>query len=155
MNPPGGMRLAPSSWSRRCALAAVVVVAALLVVSRMVVNASHDARAVTLMRMAQITRALDRYAVDNGGYIPTTRQGLRALCELPDIPPQPRNWRGPYLADPKLKYDGWGRPFRYVAPGGGDPPRPYDLWSLGADNAEGGTGAAADINSWKTESPTP
>ena len=113
-------------------------------------NRRH-ARNLTCERMRQIERALDRYAIDNGGQIPTTTQGLRALRTAPEQPPVPRNWCGPYINASEVIFDGWGRKLHFVSPGGGAPARPYDLWSLGRDDAEGGTDANADINSWQPE----
>lgn len=140
---------------RRLAYMGLCALLVLVGVSRLAARGRADAPALTVERMALINDALDRYAVDNGGAIPTTSQGLRALVSLPTEPPLPRNWCGPYLDDHNVIFDGWGRKFNYVAPGGGPEPRPYDLWSLGADNAEGGGGAAADIKSWEPESLNP
>jgi general secretion pathway protein G len=42
-----------------------------------------------------------------------------------------------------LPKDPWGNPFQYVSPGSND--RPYDVYSWGADGAEGGEGNNADI----------
>jgi general secretion pathway protein G len=111
-------------------------------------STSSDAHGLTVRRLLALSDALEKYAVDNGGAFPTTRQGLPALLVQPTRPPLPRNWRGPYLKDATALTDAWGYAFHYVAPGGGDPRRAYDLWSLGADNREGGTGEAADVNSW-------
>ena len=107
-----------------------------------------DQRAVTLRRVEAVASALEEFALDNGGVFPTTRQGLSALVVEPMLAPRPVNWRGPYLRAAANLRDGWGRELRYVTPGAGDPPRPYDLWSLGEDNQEGGAGPAADILSW-------
>ena len=41
----------------------------------------RNPRGLTLERMALIEEALDRYAIDNGGLIPSTTQGLRALSQ--------------------------------------------------------------------------
>ena len=59
------------------------------------------------------------------------------------------------LPEPAALQDAWGRQFHYVQPGVGDPPRPYDLWSLGADGVEGGSGADADILSWERGTMSP
>ena len=109
---------------------------------------SSDAHGLTVQRVQAIGDALEKYAVDNAGVFPNTHQGLRALLEKPTLPPVPGNWRGPYLKEARVLQDAWGTDLHYVAPGGGEPPRPYDLWSLGADHQEGGSGAAADVKSW-------
>lgn len=83
--------------------------------------------------------ALDSYLIDTGRF-PTTDQGLEALREDPGDP----NWSGPYLRK-EIPLDPWGSEYVYRAPGrnGG-----YEIVSLGADGLEGGTGDAADIESW-------
>ena len=85
--------------------------------------------------------ALDSFHLDIGRY-PTTQEGLQALRTAPAGVDA---WKGPYL--PKdVPNDPWGRPYQYVCPGNhGD----YDLFSLGADNAEGGEGENQDSESWK------
>jgi general secretion pathway protein G len=93
-----------------------------------------------------LKNVLNSYYMDNSCF-PTTEQGLKALAERPSIPPVPENWNGPYTEETKLPKDPWGRELRYVCPGVHNPEK-YDLWSLGKDNAEGGTGADADITNW-------
>ena len=73
---------------------------------------------------------------------------MKALLDSLAESPLPINWRGPYLENPEAIEDAWGREFLYVTPGPGDPPRSYDLWSLGADGAEGGEGPDADLLYW-------
>ena len=85
-----------------------------------------------------ISQALDLYKLDNYKY-PSTEQGLEALVVKPD---NARNWpEGGYLK--KVPKDKWENPFVYISPGANGP---YDLYSLGADGAEGGEGIAADIS---------
>ena len=150
------MTLAPRSCHRRAGLGTwdllfVLGLAVCLVgVGYFVLRPSQgsDARSLTVVRLQAVGGALENYAIDNAGRFPTMRQGLEALLERPTGSGAPRNWRGPYLKDPALLHDAWGHELHYVAPGGSDPPRAFDLWSLGADNQEGGEGAAADVNSW-------
>jgi general secretion pathway protein G len=87
--------------------------------------------------------ALDTYRMDNFKY-PTNDQGLQALVQQPS---DARNWRGPYTKG-GLKKDPWGNDYRYVYPGTRGE---YDLFTLGADNQEGGEGIDADIGSWSTD----
>lgn len=85
-----------------------------------------------------ISQALDLYKLDNRRY-PSTDQGLDALVNAPD---GAENWAtNGYIK--KLKDDPWGNDYQYVSPGSNGP---YDLYSLGADNAEGGEGYGADIH---------
>ncbi|NLO75051.1 MAG: type II secretion system major pseudopilin GspG [candidate division WS1 bacterium] len=116
---------------------------------------SSGAHSRTVEHLRATGDALEKYAVDNAGQFPTTRQGLQALLQKPTEEPLPLNWRGPYLEDPRQLQDAWGKEFLYVAPGGGDPPRAYDLWSLGADQQEGGQGTAADVRSWESSTLLP
>lgn len=85
-----------------------------------------------------ISQALDLFKLDNFRY-PTTDQGLEALVDKPD---NARNWpEGGYLR--KSPTDPWENPYVYISPGVDGP---YDLYSMGADGAEGGEGPAADIS---------
>lgn len=100
-----------------------------------------DARITRAKQDIQTLRtALDLYRMDNFTY-PSTEQGLRALVERPSGRPEAPNWRaGGYIKE--LPKDPWGSDYVYLSPGrGGD----FDLYSLGADRAPGGEGAAADI----------
>jgi general secretion pathway protein G len=84
--------------------------------------------------------------MDNFRY-PTTEQGLEALVKQPNDP-NLRNWKpGGYVRS--LQKDPWGNNYAYISPGtrGGD----YDLYTLGADNQQGGEGTDADIGNWNIE----
>ncbi len=97
----------------------------------------------TKSQIEMLATALDNFRLDNGRY-PTRDEGLEALVKAPD---GLVNWNGPYLRKKNIPVDAWGFPFHYEIPaqrGGMD----YDLYSLGADNAEGGEGENADIGNW-------
>jgi general secretion pathway protein G len=85
--------------------------------------------------------ALDLYRIDSGSY-PSTQQGLEALVRNPG---NARGWRGPYIDATRVPADPWGNAYVYRAPGEHGA---YDLLSLGADSAPGGTGEDADVTSW-------
>jgi general secretion pathway protein G len=89
--------------------------------------------------LAQISNALEMYKLDNHKY-PTTDEGLEALvsksASAKTFP------QGGYLKG-SLPKDPWGNPFQYIVPGSNG--RPYDIYSWGADGAEGGEGNNADI----------
>lgn len=87
-----------------------------------------------------LEKALDQYRLDVGRY-PTTEQGLPALMSRPQ---NIEKWAGPYLKK-AVPSDPWGGRYVYKAPGEHGE---YDLQSLGADGQAGGTGEAADVNSW-------
>jgi general secretion pathway protein G len=93
------------------------------------------------IEMKNITSALDLFLVDNGRY-PTQQEGLKALVEGPG---GLASWRGPYLKAKGPPADPWGQPYQYRFPGQHSE---YDLYSLGADNASGGTGDNEDITNW-------
>jgi general secretion pathway protein G len=93
------------------------------------------------LQIRTVGTALDLYLLDIGSY-PPQRVGLSALLQAP---PGAARWKGPYLKKPDSLIDPWGRPLMYRIPGRhGD----YDIYSLGRDNAEGGTGEDQDITSW-------
>ncbi|MDQ2090856.1 type II secretion system major pseudopilin GspG [Marimonas arenosa] len=102
-------------------------------------GARSDAAAVQIDRLGSI---LDLYALEVGRY-PTTDEGLQALVEAPQGASE--RWNGPYLRKADALTDPWGRPYEYRAPGEHGP---FDLYSLGADGAEGGEGENADVTSW-------
>lgn len=87
--------------------------------------------------------ALERYKMENFNY-PTTDQGLQALVEKPNIPPEPKHFKpGGYVK--RLQQDPWGNDYQYISPGTYGP---FDLYSLGADGEPGGEGMNADIGNW-------
>ena len=93
-----------------------------------------------------IETALTMYKLDNFKY-PSTDLGLAALTTRPNDP-SIRNWRdGGYIK--RLQKDPWGNPYQYVYPGTRG--QEYDLYSLGADNQEGGEKENADIGNWNLE----
>ncbi len=70
------------------------------------------------------------------------RLGLGVLMVQP---PGMARWNGPYVKK-AVPSDPWDRAYHYRSPG--ESGRPYDLYSLGADGAPGGSGDARDITSW-------
>ena len=84
---------------------------------------------------------LDLYRLDVGGY-PSEDYGLDALIERPA---GAERWDGPYLRKREMLIDPWGRPYAYRQPGEHGE---FDLYTLGADNAEGGEGENRDVTSW-------
>ena len=79
-----------------------------------------------------IESALNLYKLDNFDY-PSTEEGLDALVPK-------------YIA--RLSNDPWGNPYLYLSPGlHGD----MDVYTLGADGLQGGTGINADVGHWNVE----
>lgn len=117
---------------------AILGILATLVVVNVAGNTDKALIAATKSDLQSIKQALDLYKLDNYRY-PTTEQGLEALVIKPDTA---RNWpEGGYL--PKIPVDKWDNPYVYISPGANGP---FDLYSLGADGAEGGEGMGADIS---------
>jgi general secretion pathway protein G len=92
-------------------------------------------------QIEELSTALDMYKLDVGRY-PTSDEGITALLEQPA---SAKFWNGPYLRKKKVPQDPWNNPYHYVSPGQHGK---FDLFSLGADGAEGGTGEDSDIVSW-------
>lgn len=94
------------------------------------------------LQIEELGAGLDLYYLDMGRY-PTTEQGLDALVERPS---GADGWNGPYLKKPRIPEDPWGREYHYRSPGEHGA---YDLYTLGADAAEGGEGDNQDVVSWR------
>lgn len=77
------------------------------------------------LQIARLESRVQIYIARNGRP-PSTSEGLAAALAPEEVPKDP-----------------WGNDYRYVTPGPNG--EPYDIVSLGADNAEGGTGDAADL----------
>ncbi len=104
---------------------------------------THDAKvSACKANVAELESALERFSVHMDRY-PSTEEGLQALLEPPGGDAQ--QWRGPYIKT--LRPDPWGVPYQYRCPGIRHPTG-FDLWSRGADKADGGEGTGADIGNW-------
>jgi len=91
-----------------------------------------------------IETALQLYKLDNYIY-PTTDQGLEALINKTNIPPEPRQWKqGGYLNSTPI--DPWGFAYNYLSPGVHEE---FDIYSFGADGQPDGTDVNADIGNWQ------
>ncbi len=90
-----------------------------------------------------IESALSLYRLDNHKY-PSTDGGLEALVDKPADAP---SWKEDgYLQ--RLPVDPWGKPYQYLNPGVHGS---IDIFSYGADGADGGEGANADIGNWNIQ----
>ncbi len=89
------------------------------------------------LQVEQIAAAMDLFLLDVGRY-PTEEEGIGALVDGAGI----SNWQGPYLRKKEIPLDPWGHEFHYRYPGQNSD---YEIYSLGADNAEGGEGENADV----------
>jgi general secretion pathway protein G len=112
----------------------VVVILSILaaVIVPKVMDRPDTARAVKARTdIRAIESALNLYKLDNFNY-PSTEEGLAALV--------------PKYID-RTAVDPWGKPYLYLSPGlHGE----IDVYTLGADGVQGGTGKNADIGNWET-----
>jgi general secretion pathway protein G len=124
----------------------LVVLAILGIIVALVTPAAlhYLARAKTEAARIQIqslSSALDIFRLDMSRY-PTEQEGLQALVQAP---PGVANWNGPYIKQKAVPMDPWGRPYNYKIPGQHGE---YDLFTLGAANAPGGTGENQTVGNW-------
>ena len=89
--------------------------------------------------------ALERFYLNMDRY-PTTEEGMKVLITAPSE--GARSWRGPYIKE--MRPDPWHYAYMYRSPGTHGT-RTYDIWSRGADGADGGEGINADLGNWVTE----
>jgi general secretion pathway protein G len=93
-----------------------------------------------------IENALNLYKLDNFNF-PTTEQGLEALVTKPSGTPEPKNWKDGGYVD-RLPKDPWGNDYQFLNPG---VKSSIDVFTYGADGAEGGEGINADIGNWNAD----
>lgn len=94
------------------------------------------------LQIEEIAAALDMFRIDVDRY-PSTEESLVALVHRPT---GVETWNGPYLRKRLIPKDPWGRDFHYRHPGEN---AEFDVYSLGADQREGGDGENSDIVSWR------
>ena len=93
-----------------------------------------DAKVVKVKQdMHAIESALNLYRLDKSNY-PSTDEGLAVL-------------KGKYL--PRVPKDPWGKEYLYLFPGQNGE---FDLFTRGADGADGGEGANKDLGNWNIDS---
>lgn len=93
------------------------------------------------VQIQNINAALELYHLDVGRY-PTADEGLKSLVTQPQTA---AGWNGPYLKKATALDDPWGQAYLYKVPGQhGD----VDVYTLGSDKAEGGSGEAKDVGNW-------
>ena len=121
---------------------AILVMLAAFVGPRVISYLGTSRTQTAKIQIEGLVSALELYRIDTGR-LPTTEEGIKALVERP---PSVQIWNGPYLKKRTVPFDPWGRPFNYRSPGQhGD----FDIFTLGADNALGGTSENADVTNWQ------
>lgn len=121
----------------------ILGILAAVVVPRVMDNPDKARVAKAKNDIQALESALDLYKLDNFNY-PSTDQGLEALVKQPSGTPAAKNWKtGGYMK--RLPTDPWGNAYQYLNPGVNGP---IDIFSYGADGAEGGDGLNADIGNW-------
>jgi general secretion pathway protein G len=107
------------------------------------IGTTHDAKVSTAKsHVAELEAAIERFNIHMDRY-PTAEEGLKVLVERPGA--EAGAWRGPYIK--QLRSDPWAQPYQYRFPGTRHPTS-FDLWSRGADRADGGEGEGTDIGNW-------
>ncbi|MBI4084184.1 MAG: type II secretion system major pseudopilin GspG [Candidatus Lambdaproteobacteria bacterium] len=122
----------------------VMVILALIagIVGTQLLEEAEKARVrATTIQIKALESALDLYRLHNSAY-PTTEQGLDALIRKPEVGTIPESWQGPYLKANAVPRDAWKHPYGYTSDG-----HTYEIRSLGADGAEGGSELDKDISS--------
>lgn len=119
----------------------ILVLLASLVAPRVIGYLGSSRTKTAKVQIEGLSTSLELYKLDTGRY-PDDREGLQALVERPA---DAKNWNGPYLKKDRVPPDPWGHPYHYRSPGQRGP---FDIYSLGADNREGGQGEDQDVASW-------
>ncbi|WP_353781786.1 type II secretion system major pseudopilin GspG [Brevundimonas sp.] len=128
---------------------AIIAMLAAVVGPRLFAQLDRSKTTTARLQIRSIEAALETMRLDIGR-LPTQQEGLALLMQAD--PQQVAGWSGPYL-DKALPSDPWNRPYIYLPPSAaadGSPGAPENrakVVSYGADGAEGGQGANADISS--------
>jgi general secretion pathway protein G len=93
------------------------------------------------IQVKSLASSVEFFHLDVGRY-PTQDEGLRVLLDAPANEP---GWNGPYVKQSDALIDPWGRRYLYRCPGQHGA---FDVYSLGEDGVEGGTGNARDVGNW-------
>jgi len=118
----------------------ILGILASMVIPNLLGNKEKADRQKVVSDIVALENAMDMYKLDNSRY-PTTEQGLDALVEMPDVDPEPRDYRtGGYIK--RLPQDPWGNEYLLVSPGEHGQ---VDIYSIGLDGEEG---SDDDIGNW-------
>lgn len=120
----------------------ILVLLASLVAPRVIGYLGSSRTKAAKVQIESLGSSLELFKLDTGRY-PSEREGLTALVSNSGRIP---NWNGPYLKKDRVPADPWGQPYHYRYPGQRGV---FDIYSLGADGKEGGTGEDQDVASWQ------
>lgn len=93
------------------------------------------------VQIRDFEQALEVFKLDVGRF-PSSEEGLEALMRQPG---SLVGWNGPYLRGNSIPQDPWNRAYLYRYPGERSE---VDIYSYGADGAQGGEGENADVGNW-------
>jgi general secretion pathway protein G len=116
----------------------VIAVLAALIGPRFFGEVGKAKSAVAQQKLKVIEQAVEKFYYEHNRF----PASLNDLVERPSDVAE-ADWN-PMLKSKDLQ-DPWGRPFNYQYPGRHDK---FDLYTLGADNQEGGTGVDSDVHIW-------
>lgn len=147
---PQGLRLGVAdAWRRHCGFTLIELMVVLLILAMLTTIAAPrvtkylgKAKSQTArVQVDALSAAVDAFVLDVGRP-PTDSEGLKSLLSQPSDAP---SWDGPYIKKAASLTDPWGRPYLYRSPGQHSD---FDIFTLAADNKEGGDGDAGDIGNW-------
>lgn len=119
----------------------ILVLLASLVGPRVIGYLGSSRTKTAKVQIESLATTLDLFKLDTGRY-PSVSEGLKVLVERPA---NVTAWNGPYLQKGAVPKDPWGQSYHYRIPGQHGA---FDLYSLGADNQQGGDGENRDVTSW-------
>ena len=93
------------------------------------------------IQVTALASSVEFFHLDLGRY-PTQDEGLKTLVVAPATAPK---WDGPYVKQADSLTDPWGRPYLYRFPGLHGA---FDVYTLGSDGQDGGSGDARDVGNW-------
>jgi general secretion pathway protein G len=121
----------------------IVAILAATIIPQFMGTTSDAKISASKAQVSELESATERFYVHMDRY-PTGDEGLKVLVD-PPANDETKKWRGPYIK--QLRNDPWSNEYQYRAPGTHHTSS-FDIWSRGADGADGGDAEAADIGNW-------
>jgi len=120
---------------------AIIGVLAAVIAPSFIGRIGQAKQGVAKQKVSEIEKAVEIFRTDYGRYPQTLDELVRRPSDIAEA-----KWNPPSLKSKDL-IDPWDRPFVYKYPGDHSEV-PFDLYSLGADNTEGGERENADVVNW-------